>query len=142
MKTARTAGPARWPGRSTSRAGARAMLLALGCAFAPLGASMASDPKMPPAHLSPPSVNWSQDRLADYAAAAAAVEAEVKAFVRQYARAQRHRNKAAIISANEEATRRAIRVAGLTLAEFDAIQRVVHGDPRLHAQVREIQRHE
>ena len=140
MKTARTAGPARWPGRSTSRAGARAMLLALGCAFAPLGASMASDPTMPPAHLSPPSVNWSEDRLADYAAAAAAVEAEVKAFVRQYARAQRDRTTAALISANEDAIRRAIREAGLTLAEFDAIKRAVQGDPRLYAQVLEIER--
>ena len=118
------------------------ILLAVGCAFAPLGASMASDLTTPPAHLSPPAVNWSQDRLAAYAAAAAAVEAEVKAFVRQYARAQRDRKKAALISANEDAIRRAIRKAGLTLSEFDAIQRAVQGDPRLHSQVREIQRRE
>ena len=89
MKTAQTVCPERRRDRSTPHTGARVILLALGCAFAPLGASMAFDPTMPPAHLSPPSVTWSQDRLAAYADTAAAVEAEVKTFVKRYARAQR-----------------------------------------------------
>ena len=139
MKTAKTVGPVTRQDRSTSRAGAMATLLAVGCAFAPLGALTASEPAMPPAHLSLPSVNWSQDRLAAFAAAAAAVEAEVKTFVNQYARAQRDWKKAALIAANEQAIRTAIREAGLTLPEFDAIQRAVQGDPHLHARVREIE---
>jgi hypothetical protein len=95
---------------------------------------------MPPAHLSPPPVTWRAEQLTAYADAAAAVEAELETFVDRYGRAQRDRQKAALIAANEEAIRTAIRDAGLTLAEFDAIHRAVQGDPRLHARVREIER--
>ena len=81
MKTVRLVGRERYPGHNTRRAGARAILLTVGCAFAPLGAPVASDPKMPPAHLSPPSVNWTPDQLTAYAATA--VEVEVKTFVKR-----------------------------------------------------------
>ena len=73
-------------------------------------------------------------------AAAAAVEAEVKTFVKRYARVQQDRQKAAPIAANEDAIRTAIREAGLTLPEFDAIHRAVQGDPHLHARARDIER--
>ena len=140
MTAVRSVGPEIPHMRNTRHRGAAAILLAINCAFVPMSVSAASESTLPPVHLSPPTVNWSADRLAAYAAAAAAVEAEVERFAARYAQAQGERTKAALIAVNEEAIRAAIRDAGLTLAEFDAIHRAVQGDPRLHARVREIER--
>ena len=138
MNAGRSVGTEKRPRRTSRRVGATAILLAIGCAWAPLNAQVASEPTMPPVHLSPPSVNWRADQLAAYADAAAVVESKVERFAARYAQAQGERTKASLIAANEEAIRTAIRDAGLTLAEFDAIHRAVQGDPRLHARVQKL----
>jgi hypothetical protein len=126
---------ARWQGLPASKvgnrwgAGARAIVVMIAFGFVPGGAPSASDPNMPPAYLRPPPVSWSTDQLVAYAAASAAIEEEVDAFVGLYASARREQEKEALIAMNADAIRAAIRKAGLTLVDFDAMDRAVQGDP-------------
>ncbi len=120
------------------------LAIALLIAIALLGASIEAvggSPEDPVPGSKPVRADWSEEKLDAFVQAVAAVT-EVKAFVRQYARARRERTTAALVAQNQEAIRTAIREGGLTLSGFDAIQRAVQGDPRLHARVREIARHD